>query len=218
MPTSIDFLPFILRGAVVTVQLAVIGSFLAIIIAFVAGISRLSRSYIISGAAVIFVECFRGTSIYVQLFWVYFVLPIFGIAVSSFLGGVLVLGLNSGAYMSEIVRGSFLGLPREQLEACVALNLGRWQRLWYILLPQALQTMIPPMSNSVVELLKATSILSLISVSDMTFRAQSVRAQTGESAVPFLVIIVLYYVLAHGIWKLIQLLERRFVPPSIRSR
>lgn len=217
MPESVDFLPLILAGAIITVELTVLGSLLALVVAFVIGFARLAKTAWLSLPARVFMEFFRGTSMFVQLFWAYFVLPLFGISLTPFQAGVLVLGLNSGAYMSEIVRGAMLALPREQFEACIALNLNKMQRLYYVLLPQALRLMIPPFSNSIVENLKATSIVSLISLSDMTFRAQSVRVQTGDTAVPFLTILIAYFLLAMAFWSLMARLERNLTSTKERG-
>ncbi|ESY45969.1 hypothetical protein X745_31350 [Mesorhizobium sp. LNJC374B00] len=159
-------------------------------------------------------ELFRGTSMLVQLFWAYFVLPFLGISLTPFQAAILVLGLNGGAYMSEVVRGAMLALPREQFEACIALNLKKRQRLRYVLLPQALKLMMPPFSNNIVEILKGTSLVSLISLSDMTFRAQTVRTQTGDAAVPFLTIMVIYFGLAMFFWALMRWFERGGWRPS----
>ncbi|KRQ10930.1 ectoine/hydroxyectoine ABC transporter permease subunit EhuC [Bradyrhizobium manausense] len=205
---------YILPGVILTIELTVLGNLLAAGIAFTVGFARLSKSTWLRLSARIFTEFFRGTSMYVQLFWAYFVLPLFGLALTPFQAAVLVLGLNSGAYASEIVRGAMLALPREQLEACIALNLSRWQRLRRVLLPQALLLMIPPFSNSFVELLKSTSIVSLISLSDMTFRAQTMRTQTGNTAIPFLTILILYFALALFISKVMRALERRLTPKA----
>ncbi|OSI73179.1 ectoine/hydroxyectoine ABC transporter permease subunit EhuC [Bradyrhizobium canariense] len=212
MPQSSPFLPTILSGAVLTIELTLLGNLLAVAVAFVVGFARLMRAPWVRFPALLFTEFFRGTSMFVQLFWAYFVLPLSGISLSPFQAAVLVLGLNSGAYASEIVRGAMLALPREQIEACVALNLGRWQRLRYVLLPQALLLMIAPFSNSAVELLKSTSIVSLISLSEMAFRAQTVRTQTGETAIPYLTILVIYFALAMVISTLMRLLEQRLSP------
>ncbi|MGX5845103.1 ectoine/hydroxyectoine ABC transporter permease subunit EhuC [Mesorhizobium sp. ArgA1] len=214
MPTSIEFLPIILAGAVLTVKLTLLGGLVAAIVAFAVGFARLSNTAWLRIPARLFMEFFRGSSMLVQLFWAYFVLPLVGVSLTPFQAGVLILGLNSGAYMSEIVRGAMLALPREQFEACIALNLGRWQRLRYVLLPQALRLMIPPFSNSAVELLKSTSVVSLISLSDMTFRAQTVRAQTGDASVPFITILIVYFVLATVLSSLMGLAEKRLKPTS----
>jgi polar amino acid transport system permease protein len=212
MPGSIEFLPVILLGVVLTVQLTVCGTLLALVMAFAIGFARLSNFTWLRVTARLFMEFFRGTSMVVQLFWAYFVLPLFGLSLTPFEAGVLVLGLNSGAYMSEIVRGGMLALPLEQFEACIALNLSRWHRLKYVLLPQALPLMIPPFSNSAIEILKSTSVVSLISLSEITFRAQTVRAQTGDSVLPFVTILFIYLGLALMLSRIMRLVEHRLRP------
>ncbi|RUV95195.1 ectoine/hydroxyectoine ABC transporter permease subunit EhuC [Mesorhizobium sp. M1A.F.Ca.IN.022.07.1.1] len=212
MPDSVQFLPLILAGAILSLELMVLGSLLALLVAFTVGFARLANTPLARVPARVFMEFFRGTSLFVQLFWAYFVLPLFGISLTPFQAGVICLGLNAGAYMSEIVRGAVLALPREQFEACIALNLRKGHRLRYVLMPQALRLMIPPFSNSIVEVLKGTSIVSLISLSDMTFRAQSVRVQTGETAIPFVTILLVYFLLSLGFWSLTRRLERNLAP------
>lgn len=216
MPASIEFLPVILSGAILTIELTLMGGLLALFVAFVVGFARLTNTVWFRWPARVFMVFFRGSSMLVQLFWAYFVLPLAGVSLTPLQAGVLILGLNSGAYMSEIVRGAMLALPREEFEACIALNLGRWERLRYVLLPQALRLMIPPFSNSAVELLKSTSVVSLISLSDMTFRAQTVRAQMGDASVPFTTILIVYFVLATILSSLFSAAERRLRPTTGR--
>src|SRR5690606_48356 len=157
----------------------------------------------------VYIEFFRGTSIFVQLLWVYFVLPLFGISLTPLQAGVLALGLNVGAYGAEVVRGAVQSIGREQYEACVALNLTRWQGMRYVILPQAFVIMLPTFGNNAIELLKATAIVSLISLADMTFQAQVVRAQTGSTMVPFITILILYFAFASVISSGVRGLERR---------
>jgi polar amino acid transport system permease protein len=145
----------------------------------------------------------------VQLFWAYFVLPLMGIPLSPLQAGILALGLNVGAYGAEVVRGAILAIPREQNEACVALNLSRWQQMRHVILPQAFVLMLPTFGNNAIELLKGTAVVSLISLSDMTFQAQVVRAQTGSTAAPFLTILILYFLMAVLLSTFIRGLERR---------
>lgn len=214
--TSTQLLPYILSGALLTIELTLLGNLLSVVVSFIVGFARLSDSRWARGVARTFTEFFRGSSGYVQLYWAYFVLPLAGLRFSPFIVAVLVLGLNSGAYASEIVRGAMLALPREQFEGCVALNLSRWQRLRYVLLPQALPLMIPPFSNSFIELLKGTSVVSLISLAELTFRAQTVRGQTNETFVPFVTILIVYLVLAIAISALMRRFERIFKVPLKR--
>lgn len=203
------YIDLILDGAVVTVKLTVLGCMLAFVVAFVAGLGRLSRFAALRWLATAYIEFFRGTSIFVQLFWAYFVLPLFGVPLTPLQAGVLALGLNVGAYGAEVVRGAILAIPREQYEACTALNLKRWQCLRWVILPQALLVMLPTFNNNAIELLKGTAVVSLISLSDMTFQAQVVRAQTGNTLVPFLTILILYFVISSVITAFIRALERR---------
>jgi polar amino acid transport system permease protein len=203
------YLTLILQGALVTVELTVMGSILALIMAFLAGLGRLSRLAAVRALATAYIEFFRGTSIFVQLFWVYFVLPFVGISLTPLQAGVLGLGLNVGAYGAEVVRGAILSVGKEQYEACVALNLSRWQCMRRVILPQALLVMLPTFGNNAIELLKATSVVSLISLADLTFQAQVVRSQTGSTLIPFATILLIYFALAMLISWGMRALERR---------
>jgi len=193
----------------VTIQLTLMGCALALVMAFVAGLGRLSHIAALRWLATVYIEFFRGTSIFVQLFWAYFVLPLLGFDLTSMQAGVLALGLNVGAYGAEAVRGAVQSIGREQFEACVAINLSRYQTMRHVILPQAVILMLPTFGNNAIELLKATAIVSLISLSDMTFQAQVVRAQTGSTLIPFATILVLYFAMAMTISAFMRWLERR---------
>ncbi|MDW6026126.1 ectoine/hydroxyectoine ABC transporter permease subunit EhuC [Mesorhizobium sp. BAC0120] len=203
------YLNLILQGAIVTVELTIMGSALALVFAFLAGLGRISRFFVVRALATTYIEFFRGTSIFVQLFWVYFVLPVIGFELTPLQAGVLGLGLNVGAYGAEVVRGAILSVGKEQYEACVALNLSRFQCMRKVIMPQALLVMLPTFGNNAIELLKATSVVSLISLADMTFQAQVVRSQTGNTFVPFATILVLYFIFATLIAWGMRMLERR---------
>ena len=203
------YLGLILHGALVTVELTLMGSVLALVMAFLAGLGRLSRFFAVRALATAYIEFFRGTSIFVQLFWAYFVLPFLGIELTPLQAGVLALGLNVGAYAAEVVRGAVQSVGKEQYEACTALNLGRWQGMRHVILPQAFLVMLPTFGNNAIELLKATSIVSLISLADLTFEAQVVRAQTGDTLMPFTTILIVYFVFALLIAWGVRSLERR---------
>ncbi|WP_248700093.1 ectoine/hydroxyectoine ABC transporter permease subunit EhuC [Haematobacter massiliensis] len=200
----------ILNGAKVTILLTVLGSILAICVAFAAGLGRLSRIAVIRWFSTAYIEFFRGTSIFVQLFWIYFVLPMTGLwTPTPMQAGILALGLNVGAYGAEVVRGAILSVPRDQHEACTAVNLTRFQRMRHVILPQALPLMLPTFCNNAIELLKATSVVSLISLADMTFQAQVVRSQTGNTFLPFVTILILYFAMSSVISYAVRAYERR---------
>ena len=203
------YLGLILHGALVTIELTLMGSALAIVMAFLGGLGRLSRFFAVRALATAYIEFFRGTSIFVQLFWAYFVLPVAGVTLTPLQTGVLALGLNVGAYAAEVVRGAIQSIGKEQHEACIALNLGRWQGMRHVILPQAFLVMLPIFGNNAIELLKATSVVSLISLADLTFEAQVVRAQTGNTLVPFTTILIIYFIFALAISWTMRRLERR---------
>ena len=192
-----------------TIEITILGCIVALIAAFIAGLGRISRFWPLRCLATAYIEFFRGTSIFVQLFWAYFVLPLLGVPLSPLQAGVLALGLTVGAYGAEVVRGAIKSIPREQYEACTALNLTRFQEMRHVILPQAFVRMLPTFGNNAIELLKGTAVVSLISLSDMTFQAQIVRAQTGSTAIPFLTILLLYFLFSSTISTAIKRLERR---------
>ncbi len=203
------YLTLILQGAWITIQLTLMGCALALVAALIAGLGRVSHHATLRWLSTIYIEFFRGTSIFVQLFWIYYVLPLTGVSLSPMQAGVMALGLNVGAYGAEVVRGAILAVPRDQYEACTALNLTRFQRMRHIILPQALPLMLPTFCNNAIELLKATSVVSLISLADMTFQAQVVRSQTGSTMIPFLTILILYFAMSSLIAFAMRRLERR---------
>jgi polar amino acid transport system permease protein len=204
-----QYVGYILQGVWVTASVTIAGCMVALVVSFVVGICRLLAPWPLRWFAAVYVEVFRGTSFIVQLFWIYFTLPLIGITLPAFPVAVVVLGLNVGSFGSEVVRGAILSVPRNLIESAVALNYTRWQRFRYVILPNALPTMIAPFGNLAVDLLKTSSVVSLISLTEITFRAQLVRAQTGETFVPFLMLILIYYVLATAIEWSIGPIERR---------
>jgi polar amino acid transport system permease protein len=210
VPPPFDLLPHLLLGLEVTVALTVGGALVAIVAAFTAGLTQLSRYWLLRVIAIIYIDLFRGTSALVQLFWAYFALPMLGIVLSAMTTGIWVLGLNIGAYGAEVVRGAIQAIPKEQWEAAIALNFTPQQTLWRIIIPQALPAMLPPFGNLLIELLKSTALVSMIALSDLTFQAQILRASTLRTTEIFLLVLVLYFFLAQVIAFIIHRLERRF--------
>jgi polar amino acid transport system permease protein len=199
----------LLPGALVTVEITAVAALLALVAAVVAGIGRISEHRLIRWVAGAYVEVFRGTSVLVQLFWLFFALPGLGIRLSPFMVAVLGLGLNVGAYGSEVVRGAILAVPRAQTDAAIALNMTRRQRLLRVILPQAAVAMLPPFGNLLIQLLKGTSLVSLITISELTFEGQQIRSLTGQSGPVFALILVFYFLLAYPIIRLVRLCETR---------
>lgn len=210
MSTIIDYAPRLWEGLVVTLQLLVLGSLLALVIAFAAGLTRLSRHRLVRLPAAIFIEVFRGTSMIVQLFWFFYALPFLGIELPPFETGVVVLALNEGAYAAEIVRGAIKARPAGQTEACIALGIGPAKRMRRILIPQSIPAMLPPFGNVLVDLFKNTSLVATITVLDLTYMGLEVRTNTGETTAVFATLLVVYFVVSLLLWVLMNGLERRF--------
>jgi polar amino acid transport system permease protein len=202
------FLPGLLQGAAVTVEITVGGCILAVAAALLAALLKMYGPWPLRWLAVAYIEVFRGTSALVQLFWLFFVLPRFGLTMEPMTVAILTLGLNVGAYGAEVVRGAVGAIPRGQWEATVALNMSRVQALRRIVLPQAVVAMIPPWGNLFIELLKATALVSLITISDLAFRAQEMNSTTYRTVEIFSVVLVIYLALAMLITMGMQQLER----------
>ncbi len=186
----------LLSGAWITVQQTVLAAILAVLIALVMGLMRLAANPMLRGTATVYIELLRGTSLLVQLFWIFFVLPLFGISLEKFTAGFVAVGMNLGAYGAEVVRGAIQSVPKGQYEAALAINLSPWQWMRRIILPQALLIMLPPWGNLFIELLKGTALVALISVADLMFQARQINGSTFLSIEAFGSALVIYYVMA----------------------
>ena len=204
------FLPALLRGAVVTLQVSVFSALLFLVMSFVAGIAKDSPMTAVRWISIAYIELFRGTSLLVQLFWLYFVLPEFGIVLTPMTAGILGIGLNFGAYGAEIVRGAMAAVPRGQLEASIALNLTDWRRLTRIEIPQAVMVMIPGMTNLTIELIKATSLVSAVTLVDITYASVQQNQLHYRTLEIFAVTVMLYYCFAQFVRFGGSALENRF--------
>ncbi|MGM3386856.1 ectoine/hydroxyectoine ABC transporter permease subunit EhuC [Stutzerimonas stutzeri] len=214
-----ELLPLLLQGAWVTVQVTFFGSLLATLAALVGAFARLSPIAPLRWLAITYIELFRGSSLLVQLFWLYFVLPMppFNVEMSAFQVAVIGLGLNIGAYGAEVLRGAIRSVHEGQYEACLALNMTPWQRLRRVILPQALLAAIPPGTNLLIELLKNTSLVSLITLSDLAFRARQLDQATLQTLEIFGLALVIYFVLAQFINFGMRTLERRLARGRMRG-
>ncbi|WP_043202955.1 ectoine/hydroxyectoine ABC transporter permease subunit EhuC [Paraburkholderia acidipaludis] len=206
-----ELLPLLLKGTGVTIQIAAGSILLAIVMAGIATALRLGPSRALRWLANAYVEVFRGTSLLVQLFWFFFVLPLppFDLALTPLTVAILGLGLHYGAYGSEILRGALRAVPGGQHEAALALNLPARSRLFRVVLPQAMIHALPPATNLMIELIKGTSLVSLITLSDLTFRARQLDEATFKTAEIFALTLVIYFVLAQALVALMRRVERR---------
>lgn len=208
VPTLLDWIPNLLRGLQLTVLLTVLGALLMLLVAVVLGLAARSNRLLLRGAARTVIEFFRGTSLFVQLFWLFFALPQLGLRFDPLLVGVLALGLNYGAYGSEVVRGSVNAVPREQWEAATALNLSRWQRMRRVIWPQAVVLMLPPFNNLLIQLLKGTPLVIAISLVELFTMGEAFRTAGGNVILMYLLVLpALYLALAYTMTFVMNLLE-----------
>ncbi|MGG4604374.1 ectoine/hydroxyectoine ABC transporter permease subunit EhuC [Paenalcaligenes sp. Me131] len=209
-----SYLPPLLEGAWVTVQLTLYSSVLGLIFAFAFGLGKLSSNWVVKGFSIAFIEIFRGTSLLVQLFWLYFALPVLGdylgmdLRLPAVVAGTLALSLNIGAYGAEVVRGAIQAVPPTQLEAALALDFTPRQTLWRISVPQAIPEMMPSFGNLAVQNLKDTALVSLISLGDLVFRAEQIRNFTQDSTTIYSLLLFMYFGMALVLTAGIKLVER----------
>jgi len=183
----------------VTLQQTGLAILLAIIVALIAAFMKMSSLFFIRWPAIAYIEIFRGTSLLVQVYWIFYVLPFFGITLEPFMAGFIAVGLNLGAYGSELVRGGVQSVPRGQYEAAIALSIPPFKRMRRIIFPQALLNMLPPWGNLLIELLKSTALLALISVTDLMFQSRQINSTTFLSAQTFGTALIIYYIIARVI-------------------
>lgn len=206
-----DYLSVLAAGLLPTVELTIGGIILATVISFLMGLGGLSRRRWLRFVVRIYVEGWRGTSELVQLFWIYLVVPVLiGFQIVPLWAGIIVLGLNHGAYGAEIVRGSINSVPKAQQESAIALNFSPYQRMRRVILPQAIVEMLPPFNTLYIQLLKASSLASLINVSELTYQGKSVLVPTASShvALIFFLLLLMYLALSVIITLIMRGLER----------
>jgi polar amino acid transport system permease protein len=203
MASYLEFLqiyaPRFLDGTIITLQQTALGILLAVLVALVAGFMKMAPVFPVRLPAIVYIEIFRGTSLLVQMYWLFFVLPLFGVTLDKFSAGFIAVGLNLGAYGAELVRGGVQSVRRGQYEAATALSMSPFTRMRRIIFPQALLNMLPPWGNLIIELLKATALVALISVTDLMFESKQINASTFMSAQAFGTALIIYYVIARFI-------------------
>lgn len=202
-------LPALGKGLLVTLELTFFSAIGAFLLSFLAGFGRRAKFRPLRVVTGIYVEVFRGTSLMVQLFWFYFCLPFFGIKLPALTVGILVIALNYGAYGSEVVRGGIAAVPQGQLEAAAALNMPSALTMRRILLPQAFVQMLPGFANLLVELLKGTSLVSLITLADLTYQANLLRSTTLQTGLVYTLVLLIYFIIAYPMMRALRGAERR---------
>lgn len=196
------------QGAVVTVQVTLLAECLVLGLGLLVALMRLSRWRVLRWAATLYVEVLRGISALVLLFYLFFILPLFGVRLSPMATGVLGLGMTFSAYAAEIIRGALANVSQGQRDALRALDFGPVAGLRRIILPQALPVMLPPLGNQLVELLKTTSLVSLITLTDLTFAGSQLITTLGQQTLIWCLVLVSYFLLAWPLTWLVRRYER----------
>jgi len=203
-------LPLFWQATLITIKITIVAFVIALFIAFTVGVLRsydISRVFTVVLAA--YVELFRGTPLLVQLFFIYYGLPSVGIVMDAFTAAVIGLGLNGGAYMSETVRASILSVPKGQEEAAFSLGFNRLEAIWHIILPQALRVAIPPLMNGFSSMLKETSLVSVISITELTRTGNLIYSRTAKPFEVYLTLALFYFVLTFSVVLLAKQIGRR---------
>ncbi|MTT32207.1 ABC transporter permease subunit [Terrilactibacillus sp. BCM23-1] len=216
-------LPDLLGGLWISVEATVAGFILAVVIGVLIALGRLSKSKLLNGILVVFLEIVRGTPLLVQLVYMYYVVPLlimlvvqfwqpsFQFTFSPFLAGMLGLGINYGCYLSEVVRSAILSIDKGQTEAALALGYTNRQSMWSIVMPQAIRNSVPVFGNYLVMMIKDTSLLAFITVSELLLRTQTYASQTFLTIESYTILALAYLVISLPLAQIMRLLEKRLL-------
>jgi polar amino acid transport system permease protein len=201
--------PVFLAAAWVTMLLSVLTAILGLTCGALGAAARLSRFWVLRFIGAAYVSLFRGTPALIQLFILYFGGPQIGIQLDAFEAGVIGLGVNAGAYMTETIRGALISIDKGQREAARTLGLSQWQAMYKVILPQSMRLMIRPLGVNINALIKATALVAAISVVELTYTAQRYIGSTYKPFEMFLLAGVLYMVIIYVVGKGIAWLDRK---------
>jgi len=205
-----ESVPILLTGVKLTIIITVLGLLLGFVLGASSGLMKISRNFFLKKIAGAYIESIRGTPIMVQVMFIYFGLPLaLGMRVPPMMAGVVAIGINSGAYIAEIVRGAFQSIERGQMEAGRSIGLNHFQAMYYVIWPQAFKRMIPPLGNQFIISLKDTSLLVVVGVGELTRTGQEVIASNFRAFEVWLTVAVMYFVMTMSIAKFLNYIERR---------
>ncbi len=204
-----NYLPNLLKGAGVTLELTAVGLLIGFILGLGLSLARVYGPKWLRMIAIGYIELFRGTPLLVQLFLIYYGLPSIGLTLSQSLSAYLALGLNSAAYQAEYFRGAIQSIGESQMTAGRAIGLSRWKTIYYVILPQALQLVIPAWANEPISLLKTTAIVFLIAVQDLMAQAKRAATDTYNPIGSYLAAAVIYLVMVFILNEVLKFLERK---------
>lgn len=210
METLINSGPLILRGLLITLEVSVLVLVIGTGIGIVGGLSLLYGARPLRVLARVYVDTLRGIPLLVLIFALFYGLPLVGVRVSAISAGVMALSIFCGAHVSEVIRGGVNSIPQGQTDAANALGLTFAQQLRYVIFPQALRRILPPWVNTATEMVKASSLVSLVSVVDLMLAIQQIAGRTRETLLLYAVAAVLYFAINYTISRFGRRLEKRF--------
>ncbi len=202
-------LPPLLAGATVTLRITSFSIVLGLCIGIVAGLCRVWPNSVLRAISGAYIEIIRGTPLLVQIFLVYFGLPALGVNLDPFLAGVIAMGINSGAYVGEIVRGGIESIARGQMEAALSLGMTWRQAMYYVILPQAFVRILPPLGNEFIALLKDSSLVSTIAIAELTRTGQIIITRTFKSFEIWSGVALFYFLMTYAISRIVRFSEER---------
>ena len=202
-------LPALLAGALVTLRVTALSIAVGLIIGLGAGLARVWPNSFLRNVSSAYIELIRGTPLLVQIFLVYFGLPALGLNLDPFVAGVLAMGINSGAYVGEIVRGGIESIAQGQMEAALSLGMSWWQSMYYVILPQALFRILPSLGNEFIALLKDSSLVSTIAIAELTRTGQIIITRTFKSFEIWVGVALFYFIMTYAISRAVKYSEKR---------
>ena len=205
----IEFLPDLLRGAEYTIGLTLIVMAISMVAALLVALARMSRYPFLRVPMVAYVEFIRGTPCLMQLYYIFYVFPFFGITMPALVAGIIGMSINYTAYLSEVYRAGIASVPKTQMEAAESLGMSYWQCMRLVVLPQAARVVLPPTVNYLLGLFKDTSLLSLITIKEMMFSGMLLAATTYKYFTIFTEVAVLYFIICYPVALLATWVERK---------
>ena len=206
----INSLPLLIVGAGITVQITAISVGLGLVIGMFVGIARICHVKVLRALATVYIDFLRGTPLLVQIFLIYFALPmVVGQRVDPFIAAITACGINSGAYIAEIFRAGIQAIDEGQMEAGRSLGMSWVQTMRYIIVPQAFKNIIPPLGNEFIALLKDSSLVSVIGFEELTRRGQLIIARTYGSLEIWITVALIYLVMTLTISRFVSYMEKR---------
>lgn len=205
-------LPLFLIGIWMTAKLAFLSLLLGLPIGLLLALARVQSSKLLRAPAAVYVEVMRGTPLLVQILFIYFVLPSFGVSIPAFWSGVIALTLNSAAYIAEIFRAGILSIDAGQMEAARALGMSHAQAMRRIILPQTFRRVVPPLTNEAIALLKDSSLVSVIGLTELARTGQELASRNAAPLTIWPMVAIFYLLLTFPLTRIAEYLERRWRP------